>query len=151
MRLLYHILRKFSGGYKLLKLLDNNQPSNAHGGYNIISQKWKKDLETLIQAMNIYSDDTGMDFGIKICAGLMRKSGKRQMTEGIGLSNQYARRKNNVQILVVIRGRLHKTRRKLPKNDKTTRKQTLKQKSRQRNKYPGYPQREKLGAIANVG
>ena len=45
-------------------------------------------LETLIQAVRIYSQDIGMRFGIEKCAMLIVKSGKRQMTEGIELPNK---------------------------------------------------------------
>ena len=39
--------------------------------------KNEKELETLIQAMRIYSDDIRMEFGIKKCAMLIMKSRKR--------------------------------------------------------------------------
>ena len=45
--------------------------------------KIKKELENLIQAVVIYREDIGMEFGIEECAMLIMKSGKRQMTEGI--------------------------------------------------------------------
>ena len=50
--------------------------------------KIEKELENLIQVVRIYSDDIGMEFGIEKCAMLIRKSGNRQMTEGIELLNQ---------------------------------------------------------------
>ena len=50
--------------------------------------KNKKGLETLIQAMRIYSQDIGIGFGIKKCALLLMKSRKWHMTEGIELPNQ---------------------------------------------------------------
>ena len=50
--------------------------------------KNKKELETLIQAVTIYSDDIRMEFGLEKCTMLIMKSGKRQMTEGIELQNQ---------------------------------------------------------------
>ena len=43
-----------------------------------------KKLETLIQAVSTYSDDTAMDFGIEKSAMLIMK----KMTEGMKLSNQ---------------------------------------------------------------
>ena len=46
-----------------------------------------KVLETLIQAVRLYSDKAGMEFGIKICHANKEKR-KRQMTEGIELQNQ---------------------------------------------------------------
>ena len=50
--------------------------------------KTEKELETLIQAVRIYSQDIGMEFGIEKCAMLIMKCGKRHMTEGIELLNQ---------------------------------------------------------------
>ena len=50
--------------------------------------KSEKELETLIHAVRIYSQDIGMEFGIKICAILVMKSGKRHMTGGMELPNQ---------------------------------------------------------------
>ena len=48
----------------------------------------KKELETLIQAVGIYWQDIGMEFGMEKCNMLIMKSGKRQMTEGTELPNQ---------------------------------------------------------------
>ena len=50
--------------------------------------KNEKELETLIHAVRIYSQDIGMEFGIEKCAMLVMKSGKRHMTEGMELPNQ---------------------------------------------------------------
>ena len=50
--------------------------------------KNEKELVTLIHAVRIYSQDIGMEFGIKKCAMLVRKSGKRHMTDGMELQNQ---------------------------------------------------------------
>ena len=55
---------------------------------NILSAKNEEELETLIQALRIYSEDIGMELGIEKCAVLVMKSGKREMTEGIELPNQ---------------------------------------------------------------
>ena len=52
-------------------------------------QKIKKELETLIHAVRIYSQDIGIEFGIEICAMSVMKSGKRHMTDGMELPNQY--------------------------------------------------------------
>ena len=51
-------------------------------------QKIKKELETLIHTVRIYSQDIGMEFGIEKCALLVMKSGKRHLTDGIELPNQ---------------------------------------------------------------
>ena len=48
----------------------------------------EKELETLIHAVRIYSQDIGMKFGIEKCAMLVMKSGKRHLTDGVELPNQ---------------------------------------------------------------
>ena len=50
--------------------------------------KNKKELETLMQAGRIYSQNIGMEYRIKTCSLLIMKSGKRHMTERIELTNQ---------------------------------------------------------------
>ena len=50
--------------------------------------KKEKELETLIHAVRIYSQNIGMEFGIEKCAFLVIKSGKRHRTDGMELSNQ---------------------------------------------------------------
>ena len=50
--------------------------------------KNENELEILIQAVRIYSDDIGMEFGIEKRAMFIMKSRKPQMTEGIDLPNQ---------------------------------------------------------------
>ena len=50
--------------------------------------KNEKELETLIHAIRIYSQDIGMEFGIEKCAMLVIKSGKRHMTDGMELPSQ---------------------------------------------------------------
>ena len=54
--------------------------------------KNEKELETDIQAVRIYSEDIGMEFGTGKCAKLIMKSGKQQMVEGI--KNTISRKKN---------------------------------------------------------
>ena len=61
---LIHILRKCTGGYKLSK----SQGKINHLIYmdNIkLFAKNEKELETLIQAVRIYNDDAGIEFGIE--------------------------------------------------------------------------------------
>ena len=53
-----------------------------------LSEKKEKELETLIHAVRIYSQDVGMEFVIEKCAMLIRKSGKRHKTDGMELPNQ---------------------------------------------------------------
>ena len=50
--------------------------------------KNEKELETLIHAVRIYSQDIGMEFGLEKCAMLVMKSGKGNRTDGMELSNQ---------------------------------------------------------------
>ena len=52
-----------------------------------IFTKNEKELETLIHAVRIYSQDIGMEFGIEKCTMLVMKSGKWHMTGGIELPN----------------------------------------------------------------
>ena len=49
--------------------------------------KNEKELETLIHAVRIYSQDIGMEFVIEKCAMLVMKSGKRHITDGMELPN----------------------------------------------------------------
>ena len=50
--------------------------------------KNKKELETLIQIVKIYSQDIEMEFGVEKCAMLVIKSSQRHMTKGVELPNQ---------------------------------------------------------------
>ena len=54
----------------------------------LFAKKIKKELQNLIQRIKIFSPSSGMGFGIEECAVLIMRSGKRQITEGIELSNQ---------------------------------------------------------------
>ena len=49
--------------------------------------KNERELETLIHAVRIYSQDIGIKFGIEKCAMLVMKSGKRHMSDGMELPN----------------------------------------------------------------
>ena len=51
-------------------------------------QKIKKELETLIHAVRIYSQDIRMEFDIEKCAMILIKSGKRYLTDEMELPNQ---------------------------------------------------------------
>ena len=50
--------------------------------------KNKKELETLIHAVRIYSQDVGMEFGKEKCTMLEMKSGKCHLTDRMELQNQ---------------------------------------------------------------
>ena len=52
-----------------------------------LSAKNEKELETLIHAVRIYSQDIEMEFGMEKCAMLVMNSGKRHMTDGMELPN----------------------------------------------------------------
>ena len=55
---------------------------------NKLIAKNEKELETLIHAVRIYSQDIGMEFGIEKCSMLVMKSGKRHLNDGMELPNQ---------------------------------------------------------------
>ena len=50
--------------------------------------KNEKELETLIEAVRIYSEDIGIEFGREKCAMLIMRNRKQKMTERIELLNQ---------------------------------------------------------------
>ena len=52
-------------------------------GIKVFAKKKKKELETLIHTLRIYSQDIGMGFGIEKCAKLVMKRGKRHRTDEI--------------------------------------------------------------------
>ena len=56
--------------------------------------KTKKEFETLIQTVRIYSQDIEMEFGVEKCAILVMKNGKRHMTERVEQPNQEKIRKH---------------------------------------------------------
>ena len=83
---LNHILRKCTAGYKRSR----SQEKINHPMYMDdikLFAKNEKELETLIHAVRIYSQDIGMEFGMEKCAMLVMKSGKRHMTDGMELPN----------------------------------------------------------------
>ena len=73
--------------------------------------KNEKELETLIQAVRIYSQDIGMEFAIEKCAMLIMKSRKWYWMQGRKLpksrQNQNAWKKGNLQISGNIGSRHH--------------------------------------------
>ena len=79
-----HILRKCTAGYKLSR----SQEKIYHLMYRDdikLFAKYEKELETLIHAVRIYSQNIGMEFGIEKYAMLV--SDKRHMTDGMELPN----------------------------------------------------------------
>ena len=90
MMLLNHIFRKCTAGY----ILSKSQEKINHLMYMDdikLLVKNEKELETLIQTVRIYCQDTGMELGIEKCTVLVMKSGKRHITEGVELLNQVIR------------------------------------------------------------
>ena len=84
---LKHILKKITTSYKLSK----SQGKINHLIYTDDIKLFAKsaiELETLIHAVRIYSQDIGMEFSIEKCAMLVMRSGKRHITEGMELPHQ---------------------------------------------------------------
>ena len=69
------------------EIAGKDKPLDIHGAIKLFVKN-KKELETLIQTVRIYSHDIGMEFDIEKCAMLVMKSGKRHMTERVKLPNQ---------------------------------------------------------------
>ena len=83
---LNHILRKCIAGYNL----SGSQEKINHLMYMDhikLFAKNEKELETLIHAVRIYSQNIEKEFGIEKHAMLVMKSGKRHMTDGMKLPN----------------------------------------------------------------
>ena len=84
---LNYILRKFTAGYKLSRSQEKINHLMYMDDINLFAKN-EKELETLLHAVRIYSQDTGMEFGIEKCAMLVMKSGKRHLIDGMELLNQ---------------------------------------------------------------
>ena len=84
MMLLNHILRKCAAGKKLSRSQEKINHLMYMDDIKLFAKN-EKELETLIHAVRIYSQDIGMEFGIEKCAMLVMKSGKRHMTDGMEL------------------------------------------------------------------
>ena len=82
---LNHILRKCTRGHKLSR----SQEINCLIYMDDIKlfAKKEKELETLILAIRIYSQDMGIEYGREKCAMPVMKSSKRHMTDGMELPN----------------------------------------------------------------
>ena len=83
---LNHILRKYTAGYKLSRSQEKINHLMYMDDIKLFAKN-EKEMETLIHAVRIYSQDIGMEFGIEKCAMLVMKSGKRHMTDGMELPN----------------------------------------------------------------
>ena len=86
--LLNHILRKCSAGYKLSKSQEKINHLKYMDDVKLFAKN-EKELEALIHAVRMYSQNKGMEFGIEKYAMLVMKSGKRHLTDEIELSNQH--------------------------------------------------------------
>ena len=84
---LKHILRKCTSGYKLSKLQKKINHLMNMDDIKLFAKN-EKEMETLIHAVRIYSQDIGMEFGIENFVMLVMKSGKQHMTDGMELPNQ---------------------------------------------------------------
>ena len=80
-------IRKCTDGYKLTKSKEKASRLKYMDDIKLLAEDDKK-LETLKQAVRIYSNDIGMEFNIQKCSILIMKSRKRQMKEGKELPNQ---------------------------------------------------------------
>ena len=86
---LNHMLRKCTAGYKLSRSQEKINCLMYKDEIKLFAKN-EKELKILIHTVRIYSQDIGMEFGIEKCA---LKSGKRHLTNGIELPNQYKIRK----------------------------------------------------------
>ena len=80
------ILRKCTAGYKLSRSQEKINHLMYMDDIKLFAKN-EKELETLIHAVRIYSQNIGMEFGIEKCAMLVMKSGKRHMTDGMEQPN----------------------------------------------------------------
>ena len=76
---LNHIIRKCAAGYKLSRSQEKINHLMYMDDIKLFANN-EKLLETLIHAVRIYSQDIGMEYGIKKWTMLVMKSGKRHMT-----------------------------------------------------------------------
>ena len=83
---LNNMLRKCITGYKLSRSQENINHLMNMGDIKLFAKN-EKELESLIHAVRIYSQDIGMEFGREKCAMLVMKSGKRHLTDKKELPN----------------------------------------------------------------
>ena len=70
-----HILRRCTAEYKLSKSQEKINHLMYMDDIKLFTKN-EKELETLLHAVRIYSQDIGMEFSIEKCAMLVMKSGK---------------------------------------------------------------------------
>ena len=86
MMTLNHILRKCAVECKLSRSQEKINHLMYMDDIKLFA-KDEKELEALIHAVRIYSQDIRIEFGIEKCAMLVMESGKRHMTDGMKLPN----------------------------------------------------------------
>ena len=82
-----YVLRKCTAGYKLRKSQEKINHLMYIDDIKLFATK-EKELETLIHAVRIYSQDIGMGFRVGKCAMLVMKNGKRHLMDWMELPNQ---------------------------------------------------------------
>ena len=76
------IFRKCTAEYKLSRSQEKINHLMYMDDIKLFAKN-EKELETLIYAIRIFSQDIGTEFGIKQCAMLVMKSDKRHLTDGM--------------------------------------------------------------------
>ena len=84
---LNHKLRKCTDGFKLIISQEKINHLMYMDDVKLFAKN-EKELETVMHAVKIYSQDIGMESGIEKCAMLVMKSVKRHLTDGMELANQ---------------------------------------------------------------
>ena len=84
---LNHILRKCTAAYKLIKMHEKINHLRYMDDIKLFA-KSERGLKTSLQTVRIYSQDIGTEIGIEKYAMWVMKSDKRQITEGVKLTNQ---------------------------------------------------------------
>ena len=109
--LLFHVIQPHTQEIQTYEIAGKDQSSNIHDDIKLFVKK-EKELETVIQAVRIYSLNMGKEFGIEKCAKQTIKSGKlrNEWNYRIKKKNQNAQRKGNLQILGNIESGHHQTR-----------------------------------------
>ena len=91
----------------------------------LFAKKKKKELETVIHAERIYSQDIGMEFGIEKCTMPVMKSSTRHLSDGMELPNQDKIRTLGEKEILSHLGVWHHQERISQENQKATRDKTI--------------------------
>ena len=87
---LIHKLRECTAGYKISRLQEKINHLMYMDDIKLFAKN-EKELETLIHAVRIYSQDIGMEFIIEKCAMPVMKSRKWHLTDGTELPKEFAK------------------------------------------------------------